>query len=87
MAPAKSFVLSAAPMKRALLLLAVAACATPGKAEDPKTPVELVAPLGHKNTRGAEQAVLLQPPKQKTRAIVGATLLLGDGRRIEDGAA
>jgi imidazolonepropionase-like amidohydrolase len=72
-------------MKRAFVLLVLAACAASNK-EEPKTPIELVTPLGHKNARGPEEAVLAIPPRAETRAIVGATLLLGNGSRIEDGA-
>lgn len=42
---------------------------------------------GDKNVRGPEQAVLPpRPPPKETRALVGATLMLGNGQRIEDGA-
>ncbi len=69
-------------------LLAVSACVAPMKessASDPKAPIELLPPLGHRNARGPEQPELAPKPAAEARAIVGGTLLLGEGHRIEDG--
>jgi imidazolonepropionase-like amidohydrolase len=72
------------PLVAALLL---AACATqPAPGADKKKPVELRPELGEKNPRPPEEAVTPKKPAgPETVAIVGATLLLGTGKRIEDG--
>jgi imidazolonepropionase-like amidohydrolase len=88
-------VLACAPVTgrvvRIAAICSIAACASQPKAggedKDKKKPVELDPVLGIKSPRGEERAVL-EPRKEPVPAvaIVGATLLLGTGKRIEDGA-
>jgi imidazolonepropionase-like amidohydrolase len=73
-------------VKKPFVFLFAAACATSGtESKEQKKPIQLVEPLGHKNVRGVEQAVLAPAPASGTTVISGATLMLGDGGRIEDG--
>jgi imidazolonepropionase-like amidohydrolase len=66
-------------------MIALGACATPEKAAEPKKPIELLPALGHKNARGPEEAVLSREAVHAPVALVGATLMIGNGKRIERG--
>src|SRR5687767_5370436 len=66
----------------------VSACVARQSAAPPpkKKPVVLLPVLGERSPRKAEEAVAPVPAAQeKPIAIVGATLLLGTGERIENG--
>ena len=73
-------------------LFLTAACAStpptpPAKPDKPKKKVELPEILGDRTPRGEEPTILpARPAQSKPVAIVGATLLLGTGQRIADGA-
>jgi imidazolonepropionase-like amidohydrolase len=82
-------------MRRLTLLacatISVVACASQSVASGPtpaqkKKPPVLLPVLGDRSPRAEEKAVTLDPPKNgEAVAIVGATLLLGNGSRIENG--
>jgi imidazolonepropionase-like amidohydrolase len=70
------------------MFLLTAACAAPQAAAPPakKKPVVLLPVLGERSPRAPEKAVAPELGEQKSAvAIVGATLLLGTGKRIENG--